>query len=129
MDVLLTDKEKEILLNTGAIVYGIDRLEDNADMAIEEQAAEDFRRYVQRSQIPLIGRVLSMFRTLKHIIQTWLGNTQSLNYLFYRINNGELAQRALRNDDTGLSYSFENLQDKVREILWNELYHKNPNAE
>jgi hypothetical protein len=37
-------------------------------MELEELLAEDFRRYVQYSEIPIIGNIVNIFRKLKHYI-------------------------------------------------------------
>jgi len=58
---------------------------------VEENLAEDFRRYVQAEEKPFTGFLVKTFRTLKHIIQNWLGNELYINNLYYRINRGKLA--------------------------------------
>lgn len=87
-DLLLTDDERKAMFNSARQAYG--NLES---IALEERLAEDFRRYVQLEEKPVIGRLIRLFRTLKHILQNLLGKEPYLNTLFYKINRGEFANR------------------------------------
>ena len=87
-DLLLTDEERKAMFDSARQAYG--NLEP---IALEEKLAEDFRRYVQLEEKPVIGRLIRLFRTLKHILQNLLGKEPYLNTLFYKINRGEFANR------------------------------------
>ena len=87
-DLLLTDDERKAMFDSARQAYS--NLEQ---IALEERLAEDFRRYVQLEEKPVIGRLIRLFRTLKHILQNLLGKEPYLNTLFYKINRGEFANR------------------------------------
>ena len=56
---------------------------------VEELLAEDFRRYVQREETPVIGTLLRVFRKILNAIRN-IGNYNApIHQLFYKINNGE----------------------------------------
>lgn len=80
---LLNDSEYDELFKAGREKYG-----DLSEIEVEEKLAEDFRRYMQLEEIPFVGRIVKIFRNLKHIIQNLLGNEPYLNKLYYSINNG-----------------------------------------
>ena len=87
-DLLLTDDEKKAMFDSARQSYG--NLEP---IALEERLAEDFRRYIQLEEKPVVGRLIRLFRTIKHILQNLLGKEPYLNTLFYKINRGEFANR------------------------------------
>lgn len=68
-------------------------------MQVEENLAEDFRRYVQAEEKPFTGFLVKTFRTLKHIVQNWLGNELYINNLYYRINRGKLANTIMQQEN------------------------------
>lgn len=80
---LLNDSEYDELFKAGREKYG-----DLSEIEVEEKLAEDFRRYMQLEEMPFVGRIVKIFRNLKHIIQNLLGNEPYLNKLYYSINNG-----------------------------------------
>ena len=85
---LLNDSEYDELLKAGREKYG-----DLSEIEVEEKLAEDFRRYMQLEEMPFVGRIVKIFRNLKHIIQNLLGNEPYLNKLYYSINNGVYSNR------------------------------------
>ena len=85
---LLNDSEYDELFKAGREKYG-----NLSEVAIEEKLAEDFRRYMQLEEMPFVGRIVKIFRNLKHIIQNLLGNEPYLNKLYYNINNGVYSNR------------------------------------
>ena len=62
------------------------------DVALEENLAEDFRKYVQLEETPILGTVVKIYRTLKHLVQNLIGNEPYINKLFYDINRGNMAE-------------------------------------
>ena len=91
---LLSSTEQKELFKEAATKYG-----DLDSISLEEQLAEDFRRYVQIEEIPFVGKVLKLFRTLKHIVQQLLGKESYLDNMFYRINRGKLGGRTTTNSN------------------------------
>lgn len=85
---LLNDSEYDELFKAGREKYG-----NLSEIEVEEKLAEDFRRYMQLEEMPFVGRVVKIFRNLKHIIQNLLGNEPYLNKLYYSINNGVYSNR------------------------------------
>lgn len=107
---LLDASEYEELFKAGRERYG-----NLSSESIEEKLAEDFRRYMQLEEIPFVGRVVKIFRTLKHIIQNLLGNEAYLNKLYYNINNGKYANRELQ--DTNVIRNMELTPARFQEIV------------
>lgn len=70
------------------------------NLALEENLAEDFRRYVQSEETPIIGKVIKIYRTLKHLVQNLFGKEPYLNRLYYSINRGKLAGRTPSQTDS-----------------------------
>lgn len=91
---LLNDSEYEELFKAGREKYG-----NLSDEAIEENLAEDFRRYMQLEEMPFVGRVVRIFRTLKHIVQNLLGKETYLNKVYYNINHAKFANREVQETD------------------------------
>lgn len=89
VDTFMTDEEIERMYNEGAKKYAIERVDRMSDMNIEENLAEDFRRYVQSEESIIKGSLIKTFRTLKHLIQSLIGNETYINNLFYRINRSK----------------------------------------
>lgn len=107
---LLDASEYEELFKAGRERYG-----NLSSESIEEKLAEDFRIYMQLEEMPFVGRVVKIFRTLKHIIQNLLGNEAYLNKLYYNINNGNYANRELQ--DTNVSRNMELTPARFQEIV------------
>ena len=91
---LLNDSEYEELFKAGREKYG-----NLSDEAIEENLAEDFRRYMQLEEMPFVGRVVRIFRTLKHIVQNLLGKETYLNKVYYNINHAKFTNREVQETD------------------------------
>ena len=85
---LLNNSEYDELFKAGREKYG-----NLSEIEVEEKLAEDFRRYMQLEEISFVGRIVKIFRNLKHIIQNLLGNEPYLNKLYYSINNGVYSNR------------------------------------
>ena len=92
---LFTDAERKELFDEAKKQYGITN-----DLETEERLAEDFRRYVQIEETPVIGKVIRFFRRLKHMIMGLFGNEQYLDKVFYSINRGLYASRQTNNTIT-----------------------------
>lgn len=85
---LLSPQEYKELFNTAKKKWG-----NLSKIALEENLAEDFRRYVQLEETPIVGMAIKIYRTLKHLIQNLLGKEIYINKLYYDINRGKLADR------------------------------------
>lgn len=86
---LLKEEELNELYEEGAKKYGI-----TDPNAIEEELAEDFRKYMQMQEAPIIGTIVKLFRKIKHGIQSFIGNEAATSCVFYKIANGKYAQPA-----------------------------------
>ena len=63
---------------------------------VEELLAEDFRRYVQQEETPIIGPIRKFFRKIMNAIRNLSGYRDPVQELFYRINNGEFRESVPR---------------------------------
>ena len=118
IDVLLNENEINNLFVAGAKKYGIERNSLGNELAIEENLAEDFRRYVQREQayqkdLEQSSGLSKIFKVLKHTIKTWLDNTSYINNMFYRINQGQMANRSLRDNRNVERYNQYTAEEKA----------------
>jgi len=86
VNTLLSDTELDTLFKEAAKQYS-----KNNTIALEEQLAEDFRKYVQFEETPILGTAVKLFRTLKHVIKSLRGRETYIENLFYRIQRGKLA--------------------------------------
>ena len=133
IDVLLDENEISDLFNAGARKYGIDGESLDDMLAIEENLAEDFRRYVQRKQeyqkdLSQSSGISKLFKILKHTAKTWLDNTSYINRMFYRINKGKLANRELLPANRSIEHTKKVWgQEEAKTIFFNEVYQKNLN--
>lgn len=108
---LLSSAEQKELFKEAAIKYG------NLDsISLEEQLAEDFRRYVQIEETPFIGKVLKLFRTLKHIVQQLLGRESYLDSMFYRINRGKLKDRVTKTSNVTRNRDAYTIQSAIKKL-------------
>lgn len=89
---LLSNDERGTLFEEARKQYGDLKL-----VALEENLAEDFRRYTQVEELPLLGGIIKVFRKLKHFIKNLFGKEPYLDAIFYRINRGDFGNRTIRN--------------------------------
>lgn len=85
---LLSPQEYKELFNAAKEKWG-----NLSKIALEENLAEDFRRYIQLEETPIVGTAVKIYRTLKHLIQNLLGKEPYINKLYYNINRGKFANR------------------------------------
>lgn len=90
---LLSDSEINRLFEAAKDKYG-----DLDSISLEENLAEDFRRYIQLNELDYNKTKLqrfidNIFRTIKNIINKIRGKESYIDNLFYRINNGNYANR------------------------------------
>lgn len=93
-NTLLTEDEYNQMMEAAEEVYG-----NLSTLDLEENLAEDFRRYVQLEETPVVGKLVRLFRKLKHFIQNLRGTGPYLNKLFYDINRGKFADRGLKDSN------------------------------
>lgn len=87
-NTLLNDDEQTDVMNAARAKYG-----DLGSIQLEENLAEDFRRYVQWEQTPVIGTLVKAFRTIKHIVFGLLNKNSVLDKLYYNIDRGRFANK------------------------------------
>jgi hypothetical protein len=84
---LLSDDELNTLYDAAVKHY------KETDVAyVEELLAEDFRRYVQMEETPVLGPIRRFFRKIMNAIRNLSGYRAPIQELFYRINNGEFSE-------------------------------------
>lgn len=89
---LLNDNERKELLSAASQKYG-----NKHPLILEEQLAEDFRKYVQLEETSFVGKVVKLFRTLKNLIFGISGLNQRIyiDNLFYRISRAKFSDRTI----------------------------------
>jgi hypothetical protein len=88
VNTLLTSTEIDTLFEEAQRKYG-----NMSQIALEERLAEDFRKYVQFEEIPVLGKGVRLFRKIKHFIDSIRGKESYIDNLFYSIQRGQLANR------------------------------------
>ena len=91
---LLTNTELDSLYAAAKAKYG-----NKSKVALEEELAEDFRRYVQFEQDTEASAITRFFRKLKHFVQGIFGKDRYIDSMFYRISRGKYSKRALHQSD------------------------------
>lgn len=119
---LLTDKELEDMFKVAESKYG-----KMSSLGIEENLAEDFRKYMQYEEDPNVSTLTKWFRKLKHFIQTLVGNERHLNKLFYSIARGNYSNRKVQSADINyipslLKYylnktTYDNLSQEDKDVV------------
>ena len=131
IDVLLNEDEINNLFVAGAKRYGIERNNLDNELAIEENLAEDFRRYIQREQayekdLEQSSGISKIFKVLKHTAKIWLNNTSYINNMFYRIHQGQMANRALHPAGRSTEHTRKYWgQSEAKQIFFDEVYQQN----
>lgn len=87
-NTLLDSDERTDVMNAARAKYG-----DLGSIQLEENLAEDFRRYIQWEQTPVIGTLVKAFRTIKHIVFGLLNKNSVLDKLYYNIDRGRFANK------------------------------------
>ena len=108
---LLSDDELDTLYDAGVKHYK----ETNVAL-VEELLAEDFRKYVQRGETPIIGPILKFFRRIMNAMRNLTGYRAPIQELFYRINNGEFSEsipREARKDNAFYSIYTNRVHPKL----------------
>lgn len=91
---LLTNAELNSLYAAAKAKYG-----NKSKVALEEELAEDFRRYVQFEQDTEASVITRFFRKLKYFVQGLFGKGRYIDNMFYRISRGKYSKRALHQSD------------------------------
>lgn len=87
-NTLLDSDERTDVMNAARAKYG-----DLGSIQLEENLAEDFRKYIQWEQTPVLGTLVKAFRTIKHIIFGLLNKNNILDKLYYNISRGRFANK------------------------------------
>ena len=108
LDMILSDGERVDILDIARKEYDV-----NDDWVAEERLAEDFRRFaMDENATGILGRLKRWFRRILDKLGRYERISDStVNQLFWKINNGELARKAVEVED------YDEAQQKVlREI-------------
>ena len=108
---LLSEKEYKDLFNAAKEKWG-----DKDTITLEENLAEDFRKYIQLEETPFVGSVVKIYRILKHLIQNLIGNEIYINKLFYDISKGNISSRKPNDTNVIRNRAIEELED-LRDII------------
>lgn len=116
-NTLLDDDEYDRVMSAAVSKYG-----DLGLVPIEEKLAEDFRKYMQYEETPVIGTLVRAFRTVKHMVLNLIGKENYLNKLYYNISRGRFANRVanatnvdrLRETTYDINQSIQDLDDAYR---------------
>ena len=96
---LLSDEELNELYDAATKYY------KETDVAlVEELLAEDFRKYVQQEETPVMGTIRRVFRKIMNAIKNFMGYRDPIQQLFYRINNGEFKESIPRATRSGNAF-------------------------
>lgn len=87
-NTLLNSDEQTDVMNAARTKYG-----DLGSVQLEENLAEDFRKYIQWEQTPVLGTLVKAFRTIKHIVFGLLNKNSVLDKLYYNISRGRFANK------------------------------------
>lgn len=111
---LLSDDELNTLYDAAVKHY-----KENDVAYVEELLAEDFRRYVQMEETPVLGPIRRFFRKIMNAIRNLSGYRAPIQELFYRINNGEFSESIPREPRSGNAFyqKYYKYQDRVEESL------------
>lgn len=114
---LLTDAEYSELYDAAKARYGNQSAE-----ALEEILAEGFRRYMEIREEPVSGTIAKIFQTLKRWINNLFGKTAAIDNLFYRINQGQYANRETREVKDVTRNMWSGAQEAAKKIFFDEVY-------
>ena len=124
---LMSVDEREKIMDAAASLYG----NDKTYLVLEENLAEDFRKYVQMREAqedemrekyagrPLLGKIMRFFRKLKHLCGTLRGREPYINKVFKDIYNGRYARRKVQRYSQEIRYMNEQYTPEMRDILKN----------
>lgn len=104
---ILNDEQLDNLYENAMKYY-----KESDPAVLEELLAEDFRKYVQREETPIIGPILRVFRKLLNAIRNISGYNAPIHQLFYKINNGEFAS-ANPMEANSMNAFYRRLEDRV----------------
>ena len=104
LDIVLSPEERREILNIAKEEYGLDDT-----YQVEERLANDFRRYaMDENATGIMGRIKRWLRKISDRINRYNRISDvTINQLFWKINNGELAQRSTEAEN------FEEAQQRV----------------
>lgn len=114
---LLTDAEYSKLYDAAKARYGNQSAE-----ALEEILAEGFRRYMEIREKPVSGTIAKIFQTLKRWINNLFGKTAAIDNLFYRISQGQYANRETREVKDVTRNMWSDAQEAAKRIFFDEVY-------
>lgn len=99
-DALLNNQEHDLLFKAAEEKWG-----NIGMLALEEKMADDFRKYVQLEETPILGKAVKAYRTLKHIVQNLFGKEPFINKVYYNISRGKYSNRVLNDSpNTDVKY-------------------------
>ena len=108
---LLSPEEKNELYFEAKQRYNTDKLRE-----LEENMAEDFRRYMQIAESPYTGKAVKLYRWLKHIVKSFLGKEHLIDKMFYDIASGKFKTREVLNPKNNTLFSSE-IADEIQKEM------------
>jgi hypothetical protein len=122
MDFVLNEDEKARVLEAAREVY---KDKDATDSALEEKLAEDFRRYViNENDNSIAGKIKRWFRKMMEAIKRWRKiDNDTINNLFWKINNGQFADRSVTVED--FKYNQQRVLEEIQRLRREKLKWEN----
>lgn len=94
-DMLLSDADRTTMFKAAKERYG-----DLSEIALEEKLAEDFREFMNGyDDTSLLGKIKTLFRNIKHLIDNLVGRTTYLDNLFFDIYKNRYSSTTERVED------------------------------
>ena len=107
---ILSDTEKILLFRAAESKWGTKN-----KVELEENLAEDFRKYTQLEQTPVVGVILKFFRKIKHVVDSLSGRENYIRALYYNINNGKYSNLNEGQSSTNLNKkTYDSLSTKTK---------------
>lgn len=110
---ILSEQELDSLYKAAQTKYG-----EKSNNELEEDLAEDFRKYIQYEEDPNINAITRIFRKLKHFVQTLYGKSRVINKTFYNIARGNYKNAKINSKNTSFT-SKTQYEREYEEILKN----------
>ena len=121
-DFVLTQDEKDTILNTARSIYN---MEESSDLEVEEKLAEEFRKYViDESDTSIAGKIKRWFKKILNSIKKWMKvDNSAVTTLFHEINTGAFANRSVASERYAKNQ--QRVLREIRDIRYNKFMWEN----
>lgn len=94
VNMLMSSQERKQMFDAARAKYQ----DISSEEVLEEIIAEDFRKYIQKFQNPILRPLIKLYDRLRIRAKELRNKPTYLDSLFYRINNGDYGSRNIIND-------------------------------